>query len=207
MLENGTIDHNVYRNQYFGIGYPIPPDWVQKYTGPTPSDTSSYVLTELSRLESYPGTRRDNILITAQGLFFTTLPVVNAPQLVNCTEARLQSDYQLEPGPVQLSTGGRSFANSAYWSPVAELHWYVLATEIPCHAVEFVVMNRDLATLVSIVQQTSSLKLSKESSATEGTDGDGAPLCIKNYAAREALSRRLTWCSASRDLIPFRFGS
>jgi hypothetical protein len=42
--EGGSIDHNVYRNQYFGISYPLPPDWIQKYAGPPPSDSGSYVL-------------------------------------------------------------------------------------------------------------------------------------------------------------------
>src|SRR6516164_3586431 len=53
--EGGTIDHNIYRNGYFGISYPLPPDWIQKYAGPPPSDTGRYVLAELSRPDSYKG--------------------------------------------------------------------------------------------------------------------------------------------------------
>jgi hypothetical protein len=111
--ESGTITHDVYRNQYFGISYRLPPDWIQKYAGPPPSDTGSYVLAELSRPDSYKGNGRGDILITAQDMFFTPLPVDDATQLVNYTKARLQSDYQLEPNPVGLPTGGRSFASFA----------------------------------------------------------------------------------------------
>jgi hypothetical protein len=180
--EGGTINHNVYRNQYFGISYPLPRDWIQKYAGPPPSDTGSYVLAELSRPDSYKGNGRGNILITAQDMFFTPLPVDNAWQLVNYTKDRLRSDYQLEPNPIALQTGGRPVASFAYWSPVAQLHWYVLATEIRCHTVEFVFMNRDPTALASVVRQ-SNLKLPKESSPTEGTAGDGVPVCIKDYAS------------------------
>jgi len=182
--EGGTIEHNVYRNQYFGISYPLPSGWIQKYAGPPPSDTGSYVLAELSRPESYKGKGRGNILITAQDMFFTPLPVDNATQLVNYTQDRLPSDYQLERNPIEPRTGSRSFSSFAYRSPVAELHWYVLATEIRCHTVELVFMNRDPIALARIVQQTSSLKLPNGSNPTEGTGGDGAPLCIKDYASK-----------------------
>jgi len=181
--EGGTINHNIYRNQYFGIRYALPPDWIQRYAGPPPSDTGSYVLAQMSRPDSYKGNGRGNILITAQDMFFTPLPVADAGQLVNYAKGRLESDYQLEANPVELPTGGRSFASFAFWSPVAQLHWYVLATEIRCHTVEFVFMNRDPQTLASIVLQTGSLKLPEESSPTEGAGGFGAPVCIRNYAS------------------------
>jgi hypothetical protein len=189
--EGGTIAHNVYRNRYFRINYPLPPDWIQKYAGPPPSDTGSYVLAELSRPDSYKGNARGTILVTAQDMFFTPLPVANAFQLASYTKDHLESYYQLEPDPVELQIGGRSFVNFAYWSPVAQLHWHVLATEIRCHTVEFVFMNRDPQTLASLVQQTSNLKMPNESSPTEGTGGDGVPVCIKDYANDETVIERV----------------
>jgi hypothetical protein len=204
--EGGIINHNVYRNQYFGISYPLPPDWIQKYAGPPPSDTGSYVLAQLSRPDSYKGSGRGNILVTAQDMFFTPLPVDNAWQLVNYSKDRLQSDYQLEPNPIALPTGGRSFVGFAYWSPVAQLHWYVLATEIRCHTVEFVFMNRDPTTLASIVRETSDLKLPKDSSPTEGTGGDGVPVCIKDYANDETVIERVdpVFSQARFNPVPVR---
>jgi len=189
--EGGTINHNIYRNQYFGIRYALPPDWIQRYAGPPPSDTGSYVLAQMSRPDSYKGNGRGNILITAQDMFFTPLPVADAGQLVNYAKGRLESDYQLEANPVELPTGGRSFASFAFWSPVAQLHWYVLATEIRCHTVELVFMNRDPIALARIVQQTSSLKLPNGSNPTEGTGGDGAPLCIKDYASKGTVIEKI----------------
>jgi Gram-negative bacterial TonB protein C-terminal len=204
--EGGTVNHDVYRNQYFGISYPLPPDWVQKYSGPPPSDTGSYVLAQLSRPDSYQGNGRGNILITAQDMFFTPLPVANAWQMVNYTKDRLPSDYQLEPNPLELQNGGMSFASFAYWSPVAQLHWYVLATEIRCHTVEFVFMNRDPVTLGNIVRQMSILKLSKEGGASEATGGDGVPVCIKDYASNGAIIERLSpvFSQPRFNLVPVR---
>ena len=189
--EGGTINHNVYRNQYFGISYPLPPDWIQKYAGPPPSDTGSYVLAELSRPDSYKGNGRGNITITAHDMFFTPLPVGNATQLVNYTKARLQSDYQLEPERMQTEVPRHTFASLAYWSPVAELHWYVLATEIRCHTVEFVFMNRDQPTLESAVLKASKMKLPKEATPKGGTDGSGVPVCIRDYASGENVIERV----------------
>jgi hypothetical protein len=160
----------------------LPPDWKEKYAGPPPSDTGSYVLAQLSRPDAYEGNGRGNILITAQDMFFTSLPVANAWQLVNYTKDHLQTQYQLEPKLAEPETISRSFASFAYWSPVAQLHWYVLATEIRCHTVEFIFMNRDPITLASTILQTSNLKLAKESSPTDGTGGNGVPVCIKDYA-------------------------
>ena len=127
----------------------------------------------------------------AQDMFFTALPVANAFQLASYTKDHLESFYQLEPNPVELQTGGRSFVNFAYWSPVARLHWHVLATEIRCHTVEFVFMNRDTHTIASLIQQTSNLKLPNESSPTEGTGGDGVPVCIKGYANNGSVIERV----------------
>ena len=181
MPEGGSLTDNVYRNQYFGITYPLPPDWIQKYTGPPPSDSGRYVLAQIWRPDTYKGDARGNILITAQDMFFTPLPAANALQLVNYTKNHLQADYKLELKPIEI--GGRTFTGLAYWSPVAELHWYVLATEIRCHAVQFVFMNRDPKTLESTVLEMSKMKLPAEASPTGGTGGGGVPVCIKDYAS------------------------
>jgi hypothetical protein len=189
--EGGSIINNVFRDQYFGITYPLPPDWVQKYTGPPPSDSGRYVLAQLSRPDNYKGDAQGNILITAQDMFFTPLPVANALQLVNYTKSHLQADYKLEFERMNTEIAGHAFASLAYWSPAAKLYWYVLATEIRCHTVEFVFMNRDPKVLESIVLQTSKMKLSKEASPIGGTGGDGVPVCIKDYASGENVIERV----------------
>jgi hypothetical protein len=180
--EGGNLTNNVFHNKYFGISYHLPPDWIEKYTGPPPSDGGRYVLAQLRRPVTYKGDARGNILITAQDMFFTPLPVANALQLVDYTRSHLQADYKLEPGRTEPENAGQQFATLAYWSPVAGLHWSILATEIRCHTVEFVFMNRDRKTLESTVAQASRMKLPREAGASEGTGGGGVPVCIKDYA-------------------------
>src|SRR2546429_7468456 len=45
--EGGNIANNIFSDPYFGITYPLPPDWAEKYKGPPPSDTGRYVLAEI----------------------------------------------------------------------------------------------------------------------------------------------------------------
>ena len=37
--EGGSVINNVFTDQYFGMTYPLPADWAEKYKGPPPSDT------------------------------------------------------------------------------------------------------------------------------------------------------------------------
>src|SRR5580698_2858646 len=32
--EGGSVTGNVFRNQYFGLNYPLPKDWTESYKGP-----------------------------------------------------------------------------------------------------------------------------------------------------------------------------
>ena len=45
--EGGSVSNNVFTNQYFGMSYPFPTDWTEKYNGPPPSETGRYVLAQL----------------------------------------------------------------------------------------------------------------------------------------------------------------
>src|ERR1700733_15682619 len=134
--EGGNVSNNVFRDAYFGMTYALPKDWEEKYKGPPPSDSGRYVLAQIRPADTFKGPARGSILITAEDLFFTTLPAANALELTNYEKNNLQADYNLELPPTQTKIAGRTFTFYAYWSPVAELHWYVLATQIRCHAVE-----------------------------------------------------------------------
>jgi hypothetical protein len=180
--EGGSISNNVFRNQYFGITYPLPADWIEKYTGPPPSDSGRYVLAQISRPNTYKGSARGNILITAQDLFFSPLPATNALQLIDYAKTHLGVDYKLERERMQTKIAGHVFASFAYWSPAAEMHWYVLVTEIRCHAVEFVFMNHDPKTIERTVLRMNGMKLPNEASPTGGAGGSGDTVCIKDYA-------------------------
>jgi len=189
--EAGSVTGNMFTNEYFGITFTLPADWTQKYLGPPPSESGRYVLAQLRPADNYNGTSRGNILVTAQDMFFTPLPTENALELTAYEKDNLQDGYKLERPPTETKIAGRSFTFFAYWSPVAELHWYVLATEIRCHAVEFVLTSRDTNLLQDLMQDMDKMELPAEANPTGGEGGGAFPLCIKDYAKGENLVARV----------------
>ncbi len=180
--EGSNVSDNVFRDDYFGIRYPLPSGWTQRYEGPPPSDSGRYVLAQI-RPADRNGPIKGNILITAQDLFFTPLPATDALQTMNYVKDHLQYDYKLEESPTQTKIAGRSFVFLAYWSPVAELHWYVAATQIRCHTVEIVLSGRDTKLLESLVLNLDKMTLPGEAGLTAGTGGGDTPICVKGYAS------------------------
>jgi len=189
--EGGAVANNVFRDQYFGMTYSVPKDWEEKYKGPPPSDSGRYVLAQIRPADTFKGPARGTILITADDMFFTTLPAVNALEPVNYSKNNLQADYKLELSPTPTKIGGRPFTFFAYWSPIAELHWYVLATEIRCHAVQVVLTSRDTKLLESLMLDLNKMELPAEANPTAGTGGGDVPVCIKDYASGENLITRV----------------
>jgi TonB-like protein len=189
--EGGSVTNNVFRNQYFGMTYALPPDWTQEYDGPPPSDSGLYVLAQVQPADTYKGPARGTILITAQDMFFTPLPVTNALQLIDYRKDHLQADYKMEMAPAQTKIADRSFTFFEYWSPVAQLHWYVLATEIRCHAVEIVLTSRDTKLLESLILDMNKMKLPGDASPAEGAGGGTVPVCIRDYARDKNLTARI----------------
>jgi len=189
--EGGTMLHNVYFNNYFGMSYGVPADWTEEYEGPPPSETGRYVLAQLSPSETFKGSSRGIVLITAQDLFFGPEPAANAVDLVKDSREHLQADYKVEIQPASTKVADRSFTFFAYWSPVAQLHWYVLATEIRCHAVEIVLSSQDTKLLERLVGDLDRMKLPAEANPTSGTGGGQFPFCIKDYATDDRVLARV----------------
>jgi hypothetical protein len=189
--EGGSVSNNVFSDRYFGMTYALPPDWEEKYKGPPPSDTGRYVLAQLRTSDNYKGPARAIISVTADDLFFTPFPASNALELVNYSQDHLQADYKVEMPPTPTKIAGRAFTFFAYWSPSAELHWYVAATEIRCHAVEFILTSRDTKLLSSLVLDLDKMKLPVETSATAGMGGGIDPVCVKDYATGENVLARV----------------
>lgn len=195
--EAAALTNSVFTDQYFGITYPLPSGWFQKFGPPPPSDSGRYVLAQLGRSGSFElgsdsskGENTGSIMLTAQDMFFTPLPVANARQFVNYSKNHLPDYYQVELKPTQTTIGGQPFTFFAYWSPDAELHWYVLATQIRCHTVEITLMGRNPKALQDLVLDMSNkMKLPAEASSTGGTGGGDVPVCIKDYAADNVLQR------------------
>jgi hypothetical protein len=188
--EGGTVANSTFSNPYFGMSYAVPPGWEEKYKGPPPSDSGRYVLLQLRPADKFKGTARGNILVTAQDMFFTPLPAANAVDLINYSKDHLQADYKVELPPTQTTISGHAFTFFAYWSPVAELHWYVLATEIRCHAVQIVLTSRDTKLLEDLILDINKMKLPEEADSTAGKGGS-FPVCVKDYANEENLITRV----------------
>lgn len=205
--ETTSVAKNVFTNQYFGITYPLPLDWGQKYTPPPPAPNGSYILAEMTRPDSYKGEAKGTIMFAAHDMFFTQMPATNARQLVNYTKNHLASDYAVEMKPTQTTINGQSFTFFAYWSPVAELHWYVFGTQIRCHTVEIVLMNRDPKTLEELVRDMNTkMKLPAEAGSTAGNGGGNVPVCMKDYATGENVIERVDPVLTQRryNAIPVR---
>ena len=184
--ESGTVRDGVYNNEYFGLNYPVPNDWAETYKGPPPSDTGRYVLAQMQPAT----TARAQLLISAQDMFFSAAPARNAFELAAYEKDNLQSDYKLEVPITQTKIAGRPFSFFAYWSPAAQLHWYVLGTEIRCHTLEFIFTGRDPNSLGNLMQQMNKMSLPLDVSTPAGTSGN-LPLCIKDYAVSQQLIRRV----------------
>ena len=178
--EGGKFSDGVFTDPYFGMTYTLPARWAKGYDGPPPSDSGRYVLAQIRIGDPKQKTSpRGSILITADDLFFTTMPASNALQLVSYMKDHLQADYKQEEPPTPTRIAGRPFAFFAYWSPVAEVHWYVASIEIRCHAVQIVLTSRDTKLLSSWLIDLDKMKLP----AGDRALGAGEfPVCLKDYA-------------------------
>ena len=189
--EGGSITDNIFANQYFGISFPLPADWYEQYKGPPPSDSGYYVLAQLKPADTFKGPMKGHMLIAAQDLFFSLVPASNATELIKYTRDKLQPDYQVERQPAEVRIANHSFVRFDYVAPAADLHWYVLATEIRCHAVEFVLTSRDTSLLESLIKNMEKIKLPPEADPDSGTGGGNFPVCIRDYATEENVTNRV----------------
>jgi TonB family protein len=199
--ENGTVANSVFTNPYFGITYPLPANWQQKFTGPPPSDTGSYVLAQITPTQPNASSGEEgpfghgqvsgHMEIYAQDMFFNPFPAKNALQMVHYSSSHLPSVYRVEMKPTEAKIAGQPFTFYAYWSPAAELHWYVLATEIRCHTVQIVMNSRDTKLLEKLMLDLNRMKLPAEASPTGGTGGGNVPVCIKDYANSDNVIERV----------------
>jgi len=190
--EGGAIANTVYTNAYFGLTYPLSRDWVEKYDGPPPSDSGYYVLAQLEPRDTSNGHIRGSLVITAADLFFSPTRADNALQFVDFTRTHLQADYKVTRAPTQLTLAGHPFVRFDYFSAVAGLHWYVLATQIRCHIVQFVFTSRDVSLLERLLEGMAAGKLAD----------DEVPVCIKDYASPGNILERVDPVLAGRKFNP-----
>jgi hypothetical protein len=200
--EGGKVATDVYSNPYFGLTYTLPPDWTEKYSGPPPSDSGYYVLAQLRPADTFKGTSRGTILITAQDIFFTLTPAKTALELTNYTRDELNAEYKVEKPPTEVRIANHSFVRFDYSSPVAELHWRVLATQIRCHIVQFIISSRDAKLEETLIQGMNQIRLPIDASPTQGTGGGDVPICIQDYASGENVKERVDPVFSERRFNP-----
>jgi hypothetical protein len=200
--EGGRVANNLYSNPYFGLTYPLSSDWTEKYTGPPPSDSGYYVLAQIRPADTFKGSSRGSVLIAAQDLFFTLAPATNTLELINFSKDKLNSEYKLEQPPALVRIADRSFVRFDYSSPVAELHWHVLATQIRCHMIQFVFTSRDTKLLESLIEGMNKMNLPDEAGPISGSGGGDVPVCIKDYASGENITERVEPLSTERRFNP-----
>src|SRR6202008_336090 len=104
-------------------------------------------------------------------MFFTPWPAANSLELLKYSNDHLQADYKVEMPPTPTRFVCHPFSFFAYWSPAAELHWYVLATQIRCHEVKIVMTSRDTNLLKRLVQDLDKMQLPAEAAPTAGAGG------------------------------------
>jgi hypothetical protein len=186
--EAATVAQDVFSDPYFGITYTLPQNWTQEYEGPPPSDIGRYVLAQIGSAPTRNGPASASMLITAQDMFFTPLLITTAQELTEYIKDHLQADYKVEVPPTLIKVADRSFSFFAYWSPIAELHWYVLTIQIRCHAVQFVLTSRDTKLLDRLMLDLNKMKLT---GAVAEYRARPVPVCVKDYARDENVIVRI----------------
>jgi hypothetical protein len=162
--EEGRVAGGRYRNEYFGLTYPIPAGWTQQPAGPPPSDSGTYVLTNF-------GTSRAFVVVTAHDLFFKPAPVADAKELLIAMRRGLEPQYTIDSEPAAVTIAGRTFHRIAYSAPRAGVLWRVLTTDARCHALTFTFAGSDAAALDAGEQAMAGLSLKTS-----------APMCVAGYA-------------------------
>lgn len=186
--EEGVVAKSVYRSSYFALEYPLPDGWTEKVKGPPPSDGGRYVLAQLAPAASHEGSG-GTILVMAQDLFFGHGEGDNAMEAINFSRSHLPDYYEVERAPSETKIADRTFARFDYGSPVAGLHWSVVATEIRCHAVQFTFAGKDRAALDHLIEDMGRMKLPAEAGVASGTGGGDAPACVADYAANNVIEK------------------
>ena len=190
--EQGRVTkQNVYENNYFGLSYPLPADWKESFKGPPPSAHGVYVLANILPSSSFKGPVQGTILFSAQDMFFTTADADDAKELIADRKDHLEPYYDVERAPAEVTVAGRKFVRFDYGSKVAGLHWVVLATQIRCHAVQFVFTSRDAELIESLIKDMDRMTLPEEASPAGGKGGGSWPVCMDNYARPENVITRV----------------
>ena len=191
MPEEGGVVKNVYKNRYLGLSYPLPSDWEESFKGPPPSDRGTYVLAYLLPSSTFQGPIKGTVMFSAQDMFFSLTPVSNAKELIAYRQEHLEPYYESEKAPAEMTIAGHTFARFDYTSKVANLHWVILATQIRCHAVQFVFSSQDVKLIQRLISDMDGITLPADAGAAAGGGGGDWPHCVAGYARPENITNRV----------------
>src|SRR5258708_35935476 len=87
--ESGAVARGAYANKYFALSYPLPADWTESVKGPPSSDTGYYILSSLKTADTFKGSDKGLLLISALDQFFVPQPVSNPLGLLREIKVKL----------------------------------------------------------------------------------------------------------------------
>ena len=180
--EDGKVLGGIYRNDYFGLSYPLVEGWTEGLQGPVPSDTGYYVLAELVPQSELNAT----MLIAAQDMFFAPKPHGDVAEMVHdFRQAMSEVDgMTIDREPTEVKVGDR-LLHRVDFSGVG-LYRATFTTAIRCHAVSFNLTARDPELLANLASSVDKL-----SSVGKGDSRSPGPYCIDNYAVPENTLQRV----------------
>lgn len=178
--EGGHVENNVYRNSYFDLAYSLPNDWSEGYKGPPPSQAGYYVLSQLKTAATSTG--KGTMSISATDMFFLRQPADNMMTMLRRMQSSLPDVMTVEKAPAEVIINQHRFARFDY-SGVG-IHWSVLATEVRCHALEFVFVSRDPEVRETLINSLNAIKLPADS-------GENFPVCLSGYAGSENVVHKV----------------
>ena len=171
VTSSSVTSSGAYTNAYFGLSYPLPSGWIEDVAGPGPSESGYYVLDSFVPDETLTGT----IVLTAQDMFFAPKSPTGAAEMVaNFRQSVANLDgMAIDDVPPEETIAGR-LARRVDYNGVG-LYRTMIALDIRCHLVSFVLTSADPGRLADMV-------LSLNNLSSQAKAASSAPRCIKDYA-------------------------
>jgi len=174
--EDGRITQGSYTNAYFGLSYPLPPEWTEGMTGPDPSQSGYYVLSSLNPKSELSA----SILVTAQDMFFGDKSQTDAASAAKDFHQAMSEieGMTVEREPLEVRIADR-LVHRVDFNGVG-LYRAAFVAEIRCHLVTFNLTAHDPDVLASLA-----LSLDKLSFGGVKDAASAVSICVKDYAAGE----------------------
>jgi hypothetical protein len=180
--EDGAVVDGTFRNEYFGLNFPLPEGWSQGIPGPPPSQTGDYVLSTLVP----DGETAGSIVMTAQDLFFAAAPYRDAAAMIEDFRRSTAEipGMQIDREPSEAEISGKA-VHRLDFSGVG-LYRATLATDIRCHIVRFNLTARQPEMLEQLVRSLDGLSIAAKPGVAPSD-----PVCVKDYATTETVLKKV----------------